>query len=254
MKKVTKKPKAKKVAKKAVKKAGIVRDNPVHIVCIQDKSGSMQGREADVIGGFNTFIEEQKKDTTKKAIVTLIQFDDKYEVPFSRVKLEDVKFLSRGDYTVRGSTALLDAIGKTIADCKIKGDKKVIISVHTDGQENASREYGSGQIAALIKECEKKGWGFVFLGADMNAFAAAGAFGAVPSLNTKIASTQTAAGGIAASALTMSAAVGSYRGLVGAPKYESFDANANYAESLKAVRTAAVPGGTAGGGGVGSGG
>lgn len=234
MKKVTKKV-AKKV-KKPVKKAKRVITHPVHIYCIQDKSGSMGGQESDVIGGFNSFIEEQKKDTTKKAIVSLVQFDDRYDVVFSRVKLEDVKLLSRGDYQVRGSTALMDAIGKTIAECKAKGDKKVIISVHTDGMENASREYSSGKVAELIKECEKLGWGFVFLGADMNAFATASSFGAVAGANVKIASTQKAAGGIHASAMTMSAAVGSYRGLANAGDYTSFKADDSYAKNLKSVQ------------------
>lgn len=138
----------------------------VEIVCVLDRSGSMAGMVDEVIGGFNNFLDEQKK-VKGKAKLTLVLFDDQYEVVHDRVKLKDVPELTRDVYFTRGMTALYDAVGKTMNNAKDKNNG--IFLVQTDGHENSSHEYTNNTIKKMIKKREKKGWKFVFLGADMNA-------------------------------------------------------------------------------------
>ena len=83
------------------------------LVFIIDRSGSMGGLESDTIGGFNSMLKEQQA-LEGEAVVTTVLFDDKYELLHDRIDIKAVKPLTDKDYTVRGSTALLDALGKTI--------------------------------------------------------------------------------------------------------------------------------------------
>lgn len=137
-----------------------------HIICILDRSGSMASIAPEVIGGFNNFIDEQKK-IEGKAKVTLVLFDDQYEVLHDKVDLKKVGILTEDQYYTRGMTAMNDAIGKTINTLKKK--KKAIVLIQTDGAENASQEYTSADIKTLINDKSKKGWDFQFLGADIDA-------------------------------------------------------------------------------------
>jgi len=145
----------------------------VELVCILDRSGSMSGLEEDTIGGYNHFVSEQNKNHS--VMVTTVLFDDKYEVLFDQVDAKEAT-LSRNQYYVRGSTALLDAIGKTINLVKDrvetgKSDKAetVIFVITTDGMENASTEYTYAGIHSLIKSAEKHyGWKFLFLAANID--------------------------------------------------------------------------------------
>lgn len=126
----------------------MVKDNFTAIAMVIDRSGSMSGKEDDVIGGFNTFIQAQKK-VPGKAIFTLVQFDDQYEVMYDGVDIQEVKELDRTTYVPRNSTALLDAVGRTISTLGSKlasmgeNDRpsKVVVVITTDGFENASREH-----------------------------------------------------------------------------------------------------------------
>jgi Mg-chelatase subunit ChlD len=143
------------------------------LVCIIDRSGSMSACLSDAQGGFNHFIAEQKKlDVPCK--VQLVQFDTEYEQVWKRQNLRDV-----GEYTLqpRGSTALLDAVGRTIANFTPKKDRNVIVVIVTDGEENSSREFSKEQVKKLVKEREADGWSFVFIGAGIDAFAEAGGIG-----------------------------------------------------------------------------
>lgn len=150
--------------------------NLMEIIFLIDRSGSMSGLESDTIGGFNAFIANQQKlegDTR----VTAVLFDDKYEVLWNGVDANKVK-LTEKEYYVRGSTALLDAIGKTIYEvgyrlaytneAEIPG--KVIFVITTDGMENSSREFTSKKIREMImNHKEKYNWEFIFLGANIDA-------------------------------------------------------------------------------------
>ncbi len=150
--------------------------NLTEIVFLLDRSGSMGGLETDTIRGFNSFIEKQRK-LDGKTIVTAVLFDDRYEILYNGIDAEKVKLTDK-EYFVRGSTALLDAVGKTIIDVGLRLSKtsedelrgKVIFVITTDGLENASREFTYQKVKELIThQQEKYSWEFIFLGANIDA-------------------------------------------------------------------------------------
>lgn len=161
----------------------MMKNNITEIVFILDRSGSMQGLELDTIGGYNTMIEKQKKEDGK-AIITTVLFDDEYELLHDRFDINDIKPLTESEYYVRGCTALLDAVGKSITkianvqkNISQKADK-VLFIITTDGYENASKEYTYDKIKSMINEQkEKYGWEFIFMGANIDAIKEAGKFG-----------------------------------------------------------------------------
>jgi len=147
------------------------------LVFILDRSGSMAGMEADTIGGFNSMIEKQKKEDGK-AYVSTVLFSNDCRVLHDRVDVSEVKPLTEQDYTVSGSTALLDAIGGAIHHIgnihkyarpeDVPGHTVFIIT--TDGMENASRNYTSERVKEMIaRQRDKYGWEFVFVAADIDA-------------------------------------------------------------------------------------
>ena len=155
------------------------------IVYILDRSGSMSGLEADTIGGFNSMIEKQK-ETGEKAYVSTVLFDDRTEVIHDRVPIEKVDKITNKEYFVRGSTALLDAVGGAIkhiinihkyAREEDRPDKTIFV-ITTDGMENASMNYNYKQVKKMIeKEQKEYGWEFIFIGANIDACAEAERFG-----------------------------------------------------------------------------
>lgn len=147
------------------------------ITVVIDRSCSMWDLKNEVIGGFNSFIDDQKK-IKGAATVTLVQFDDRYEVNYKGKNIQDVPNLSHETYIPRGLTAMYDAIGKTIVSTgerlasmkECDRPSKVIFIIQTDGEENASEEYCISQIKKMIEEQEKVySWEFVFIGANINA-------------------------------------------------------------------------------------
>ena len=168
-------------AKKLQKKNNKQED--VELVFILDRSGSMGGLESDTIGGYNSMLSKQKNQKKGKVYVTTVLFDDEYELLHNQVSIEEMKPITEKEYYVRGSTALLDAIGKTIMQVKANQDKKenkdkVLFVIITDGLENASKEYRKDLIKKMIEERkEKDEWEFLFLGANIDAIDAAGELG-----------------------------------------------------------------------------
>ncbi len=155
------------------------------LVFILDRSGSMSGLESDTIGGYNSMMEKQKKEPGE-AFVTTVLFDDGYELLHDRINLRGVEAITSSEYYVRGTTALLDAIGKTInkignaqkQTAESERAEKVIIVITTDGMENASREYDYEIIKKMVENQKMKyGWEFIFLGANIDAVAEAERFG-----------------------------------------------------------------------------
>ncbi|MBR4278823.1 MAG: VWA domain-containing protein [Clostridia bacterium] len=161
-----------------------MKNNLTELVFILDRSGSMSGLESDTIGGFNSMIEKQKKQEGD-CVVSTILFDNESEVLHDRIKVCDVPRMTDSDYTVRGCTALIDAIG---------GAVKHISNVHkyaraedvpehtmfiitTDGMENASRFYDANKVKEMIERQKAKGWEFLFLGANIDAVETASRFG-----------------------------------------------------------------------------
>ena len=154
-----------------------MKNNITEIVFILDRSGSMSGFEADTIGGFNATIEKQKEQDGKVYVSTVL-FDNESKVIHDRVDINEIKRMTRRDYQVRGSTALLDAIGGAIHHIgnihKYARPEDVpehtIFVITTDGMENASHRYSSEKVKEMIKrQTEKYGWEFIFLAANIDA-------------------------------------------------------------------------------------
>jgi len=152
------------------------------IVFILDRSGSMQAMVEPAISGFNRLLREQQQ-VTGHARFTLVLFDDQYELPFHSVPIEEVVELDTSTFVPRGSTALLDAIGRTIDDLgktlsstpAAQRPDQVIIAILTDGEENSSTRYTWEKVAERIRhQTEKYQWQFLFLGANQDAIATAG--------------------------------------------------------------------------------
>lgn len=160
-------------------------NNITELVFILDRSGSMGGLESDTIGGFNSMLNKQKKEDGR-AYVSTVLFDHETEVLHDRVPIEKVPELTDKDYTVRGCTALLDAIGSAIHHIgnvhKYARPEDVpehtMFVIITDGMENASKRYSGKEIKKKIeKEKSKYGWEFLFIGANIDAIATARNFG-----------------------------------------------------------------------------
>lgn len=155
------------------------------IVFILDRSGSMAGLESDTIGGFNALIEKQKRQGSA-ARISLILFDDQTDIVLDRVPIMQVGALSEDEYYVRGCTALLDAVGKSITHFswlhqsmrKENRPEKTLFIITTDGMENSSQEYSLSQVRNLIeKQKERYHWEFLFLGANIDAVKTADSMG-----------------------------------------------------------------------------
>jgi uncharacterized protein YegL len=149
--------------------------NLTEIIFLLDRSGSMAGLESDTIGGFNALIKKQSQ-LEGETLVTTVLFDDEYEVLWEGLPVSKVK-LTEKEYYVRGCTALLDAVGKTILDVGYRFSKaseklkpgKVIVVITTDGQENASKEFTYKKVKELIRhQQEKYNWEFIFMGANID--------------------------------------------------------------------------------------
>ena len=162
-----------------------MKNNITELVFILDRSGSMSGLEKDTIGGFNSMIEKQRRQDGECYVSTVL-FDNVSEVLHDRVKLSEVKPMTEDDYTVRGCTALIDAIGGAIHHIgnvhKYARPEDVpehtLFVITTDGMENASRRYSSEQVKTMIKrQKDKYGWEFLFIGANIDAVETAARYG-----------------------------------------------------------------------------
>ena len=162
-----------------------IRNGVTELVFILDRSGSMAGLESDTIGGFNAMIEKQKKQDGKCYVSTVL-FDNVSEVLHDRVNLSDIKPMTDNEYTVRGCTALIDALGGAIHHIgnihKYARNEDVpehtMFIITTDGMENASRKYSSDKVKAMIeRQKEKYGWEFLFIGANIDAVETAAQYG-----------------------------------------------------------------------------
>lgn len=156
-------------------------ENLVEIVCVIDRSGSMESIRSDAIGGFNAFLKGQK-EVEGEARLSLVLFNDTYELVQERVDINAVSPLDEKTYVPGGSTAMFDAIGRTIDDVGNRLSEtpeeerpgKVIVAILTDGLENSSRVYTSYKISDMIRhQQEAYNWDFMYLGANQDAIAEA---------------------------------------------------------------------------------
>lgn len=155
------------------------------LVFVLDRSGSMSGLEDDTIGGYNSMVEKQKKEQGE-ALITTVLFDDRYELLHDRINLKGISPITDREYYVRGTTALLDAIGRSIDKivnvmrhtAEEEQAENVMFVIITDGMENSSKEYNYEHIRKMIEHQKKKyEWEFIFLGANIDAVETAERFG-----------------------------------------------------------------------------
>lgn len=172
-----------------------MKDSHTDITIVIDRSGSMSSIKDDTIGGFNTFLKDQQ-ESPGTATFSLHQFDDLFETVVDARPISEVKPLSDKTYTPRGSTALLDAVGRAISSTGIRLHKmdevdrpgKVVFVIITDGAENASREYSLSKVKEMIKlQQETYKWQFVFLGANIDAISVGAGLGVANGNSMKFA-------------------------------------------------------------------
>jgi Mg-chelatase subunit ChlD len=166
------------------------------IVFLLDKSGSMSSWTKDTIGGYNTFLNTQKAlpDTS----FTLGFFDTSFHYAFQNRPANVVYEMTEADYKPGGGTALMDAFGQTLhdTDSYLRGMKPedrptVIFVIMTDGEENSSHKFNNQQIKEFVSAATENGWAFNFLGANIDAFSAANAYGISASTVSNYAQTNT---------------------------------------------------------------
>jgi hypothetical protein len=167
----------------------IIRENnkmKAEIISIIDNSGSMSHLINDTIGGYNSFIKEQKNTFGENISASLVLFNDRYETIYSGLKINEVPLLTESVYKTMGCTALIDTVCDVIDKTGDRLSKmnenerpdKVIICILTDGEENASKEYSTSQLKEKIQhQRDKYNWEFVFLGANQDSFSVADSYG-----------------------------------------------------------------------------
>ena len=177
------------------------------IVVILDRSGSMSSIAKSTVEGFNTFLNEQK-NAEGEAFMTLVQFDDRYEMNYQSMPINEVAELVNGEtFIPRATTALYDAIGKTINE--LQTDRDVVFVIITDGYENASKEFKGEAIKKMIETLENENkWKFLFLAANQDAITAGASIGVKASNSMSWAAS---AEGVGNTFMSMSANIGTYR-------------------------------------------
>lgn len=159
--------------------------NKTDITIILDRSGSMESVKSDTIGGFNSFLSEQQK-VEGEASLSLVQFDDQYEVVYLDKDINSAEKLTEGTFQPRGMTALYDAIGRTINSVgqrlselnESERPDKIVFVILTDGEENSSVEFSAAKVGEMIKhQRETYSWEFIFIGANQDAVLSAQAIG-----------------------------------------------------------------------------
>ncbi|GIU84520.1 MAG: hypothetical protein KatS3mg008_1295 [Acidimicrobiales bacterium] len=191
-----------------------------HIYFLLDRSGSMEAIREDVIGGFNSFLEDQIAEGPD-ALMTLVQFDtvDPFEVVADAVPITEMVRLDHTNFVPRGGTPLLDSFGKMITKAMSRSKQledeglppeQVVMVVYTDGLENSSTEWKRSQLKELISKCEtERGWLFAYLGADPDSFSEAESIGFAPGSAAHFAPT---ADGVARSMSALSLSISQARG------------------------------------------
>lgn len=209
----------------------------VHVSFLLDRSGSMGAICDDVIGGFNQFLREQQAQPGA-CRMTLVQFDTQapFDILADAADVKDVPLLDGDRYRPRGGTPLLDALGQLLehAERRARGrNEDNVVVVFTDGEENASRRWTRPALFERIAALEKDGWSFVFLGANQDSYAEAGALGFAPGSTSNWAMQD------ASTAFSQtSRAIGSFRGKSAASRHPQ---KGDFFEGVKEAESPPAP-------------
>jgi uncharacterized protein YegL len=162
-----------------------MKNNLVELIFIMDRSGSMRGLEEDTVGGFNSMIEKQR-ELEGKVIVSTVLFNQRSSVIHNRLDIKAIEDFKVSDYEVSGTTALLDAVGRSIRHIRriycdtLRENRpnKVVFMITTDGMENASKEFTYQRLKRYIDRAQEEyDWEFIFIGAHMDAIKEASRIG-----------------------------------------------------------------------------
>jgi len=147
------------------------------VIIILDRSGSMQVGQADHEGGLRSFVNDLRA-LAGDVRLTFVRFDtkDPCEIVFTRKPVADV-VLTDLTLVPRSGTPLLDAMGFALTQLRAGCGQQVVCMIITDGEENSSRKWTKEQVKTLVAELETQGWSFLYLGANVDAFAEAGSVG-----------------------------------------------------------------------------
>lgn len=155
-----------------------------NIIVVLDESGSMEPLVKDTVGGYNTFLAEQRSMGLPNDRWTLITFNDMSKVRLANVPLMDVPHLTPETYRPSGNTALLDALADAITSAPDEPYLRHLVLVQTDGEENSSVRITTDNLRKLISDKERAGnWTFVYMGAGVDAFKEASKYSSVHSGN-----------------------------------------------------------------------
>ncbi len=153
------------------------------LILILDESGSMSGVHNDTLMGVNGLLASQRTDPIK-SFVKIVTFEGGSVRTVRNSHIDNTPDLSRADYTPRGGTNLLDAIGQTLLEAseylkQFRSDRRpsVIFQITTDGEENSSRSFSFDKIKSLISKATEAGWVFSFVGAGIDSFKVSGSLG-----------------------------------------------------------------------------
>lgn len=197
--------------------------NLTHITVVLDRSGSMSVIDTDATGGFNAFVEQQRK-APGEARLTLVRFDSDYEVTYSDKPIKDVPELKTVD--PRGMTALHDAVGRAIDDLgrslaatpEEKRPGKIVFVIITDGMENASHKYSAEKVKEMVQHQQSKyNWAFTYLGANQDAVLAGSSMGI-----SQQTSATFSGGNVRFAFMAASSLVSSYRSAAGGSSLGSY--------------------------------
>lgn len=214
-----------------------MKENLTQIVLVVDESGSMSDIKQDVISSFNDFIKEQKT-VEGEARCFLVKFNTKIEKVYENLSIHDVPLLNNDSYRPSTYTRLYDAMGHTIDEIKAKikampeeeRPEKVLFVILTDGKENRSTDFNRTAVFEKITKREKKGWTFIYLGANQDAMEEGGKIG-INKFNTV---TWTAdSKGINTAFMAASSYATKYRMAKSDADYRSLDLNQEYKDAEK---------------------
>ena len=146
---------------------------------ILDESGSMLSIKNEAINNVNeslqTILKAQKENPDQEHYVTFVYFNNRHKTIWDRIPAAEAKAITENDYNPSCSTALYDAMGFSLNELRpnVADNDRVLVTIVTDGMENASREYNGNAIKILVDELKAKGWVFAYMGANHDVEAAA---------------------------------------------------------------------------------